>query len=193
MLRPTPSRSRTWPGFEQRDHLLEEAADALRLGLVAADGDLVAAHVDRDGERVLDDAQQLVALTEQAHHEVVARYEDLDLGRRRCWHVGDERSRGSVGRRLRLRGDRLRGQAVTARRPSSSSRLPEIVGAAAHHRGEHPEVVAADREHLAVEVLALELDRRRVAGDHRGVGVVDLVQPDEVDGEAVADESAPVR
>ena len=40
-----------------------------------------------DGERGLDEAQQLVALAEQAHHEVVARNEDLDLGRRRCWHV----------------------------------------------------------------------------------------------------------
>ena len=52
--------------LEQRDHLLEQPADALGVGLVAADGDLVAAHVDVDGERVLDDAQQLVALTEQA-------------------------------------------------------------------------------------------------------------------------------
>jgi hypothetical protein len=37
--------------------------------------------VDLDGECVLHEAQQFVALAEQAHHQVVARYEDLDLGR----------------------------------------------------------------------------------------------------------------
>ena len=36
MLRPTPSRSSTWPCFEQRHQLLEEAPDAVGLGLVAA-------------------------------------------------------------------------------------------------------------------------------------------------------------
>ena len=69
----------------------------------------------------------------------------------------------------------------------------EIVGAATHHRGEHPEVVVADREHLAVEVLALQLDRRRVPRDHGGVGVVDLVEPHEVDGEALARRSPTAR
>ena len=69
------------PGLEQRDHLLEEATDPVGLDFVAPDGDLVAAHVDRDRERVLHEAQQFVALAEQAHHEVIARYEDLDLGR----------------------------------------------------------------------------------------------------------------
>ena len=44
----------------------------------------------------------------------------------------------------------------------------------------------ADREHLAVEVLALELDRGGVARDHRGVVVVELVESDEIDGEALA-------
>ena len=63
---------------------------------------------------------------------------------------------------------------------------PEVFGAAAHHRGEDPEVVAADGEHLPVEVLTLQLDGRGVARDHRGVGVVDLVQAHQVDGEAVA-------
>ncbi len=67
--------------FEQRDQLLEEATHPVGLGIVAADRDLVAADVDRDRERVLHEAQQFVALTEQAHHEVVARHEDLDLGR----------------------------------------------------------------------------------------------------------------
>ena len=79
--------------LEQRDHLLEEATDPFGFDLVAANGDLVPAHVDRDGEGAFDEAQQLVALTEQPDHQVIARDEDLDLGRRRCWHVGRERSR----------------------------------------------------------------------------------------------------
>ena len=62
----------------------------------------------------------------------------------------------------------------------------ELLGAPPHHRREHAEVVVADREHLAVEVLALQLDRRGVAGDHGRVVVVDLVQPHEVDREALA-------
>ena len=61
----------------------------------------------------------------------------------------------------------------------------ELFEAAAHARGEHPEVGAADREHPAVEVLALELDRRREAGEDRGVGIVELVQAHEVDREAL--------
>ena len=89
------------PGLEQRDELLEEATDAFGLDLVAGDGDLVAAHVDRDGERGLDQAEQLVALTEQADHEVVARYEDLDLGRRRCWHVAARVAAEHMARRVR--------------------------------------------------------------------------------------------
>ena len=137
MLRPTPSRSSTWPGFEQRDHLLEEAGDTLGFDLVAADGDLVAPHVDRDGERVLDEAQQLVALAEQTHHEVVARDEDLDLGRRRCWHVSGERSRARVDRELRG-GRRVTGGAEAELVEPAT----EVFGAATHHRGEDPEVVA---------------------------------------------------
>ncbi len=75
-------------GFEQRDHLFEQPSDAVGFVFVAPDGDLVPAHVDLHRERVLHEPQQFVALAEQAHHQVVARYEDLDLGRRRCWHVG---------------------------------------------------------------------------------------------------------
>src|ERR1700730_2562046 len=62
----------------------------------------------------------------------------------------------------------------------------EVLRTATHHRGEDAEVVAADGEHLPVEVLALELDGSRVAGDDRGIVVVDLVETDEVDGEAIA-------
>ena len=39
------------------------------------------------GERGLDEAQQLVALAEQAHHQVVAGDEDLDLGLGHGWCV----------------------------------------------------------------------------------------------------------
>ena len=73
------------PGLEQRDELLEEPADALGLVGVAGDGDLVAADVDRDGERGLDQAEQLVALAEQATMRWLPGYEDLELGRRRQW------------------------------------------------------------------------------------------------------------
>ncbi len=48
--------------------------------------DLVAPHVDGGvGEGGLDEAEQLVALAEQARHEVVAGNEDLDLGRGCTW------------------------------------------------------------------------------------------------------------
>src|SRR5262249_8253132 len=50
--------------LEERDHLLEETPDAFGLRVVAPYGDLVATHVNRDGERVFDEPQQLVALTE---------------------------------------------------------------------------------------------------------------------------------
>ena len=99
----------------------------------------------------------------------------------------DERSR-----RIRRSDALLVDDAVTRvdrRGPQAELVEPaaEVVGTAAHHRGEHTQVVAADREHLAVEVLALELDRGRVAGDHCRVVVVDLVQADQVDREAVVD------
>ena len=51
------------------------------LGSVALDGDLVAPHGDVHAvEGLFDQAQQLVALAEQADHEMVAGDEDLDLG-----------------------------------------------------------------------------------------------------------------
>ena len=185
--------------LEQRHHLLEQPPDALGVGLVAADGDLVAAHVDVDRERVAHDAEQLVALTEQAHHQVVARDQDLDLGRRRSWHVGASvvvavPTRRGAGVRVRpadRRSAPRAAQAWVARRPERLEPAAELLGAAAHHRGEHPEVVVADGEHLPVEVLALELDGRGVARDHRRVVVVELVQAHEVDGEALARASPP--
>ena len=60
----------------------------------------------------------------------------------------------------------------------------ELVGPPPEHRGEHPQVVAADREQPTVEVLALELDRRRVPRQHRGLRLVERVQLHEVDREA---------
>ena len=75
--------------LEQHDHLLEQPADALDLVAVAGDVDLVAAHEDLHRELGLDEAQQLVALTEQTDHEMVARHEDLhgrvrSVAGRRC-------------------------------------------------------------------------------------------------------------
>jgi hypothetical protein len=77
MLRPTPSRSSSCPRLEERDHLLEQAADAVGFGIVAPNRDLVPAHVNGHGERVLDEPQQLVALAEQPDHQMVAGNEDL--------------------------------------------------------------------------------------------------------------------
>ena len=65
--------------LQQHDQLVEEPPDLL--GALAVDGDLVAPHVDRRvGERRLDQSQQLVALAEEAHHQMVAGNVDLDLG-----------------------------------------------------------------------------------------------------------------
>ena len=71
----------------QQDHqLLEQPADPIGLGRIAVDRDLVAADVDLDiAERAFDQPQQLVTLTEQTGHQVVAGNGDLDLrGIRRC-------------------------------------------------------------------------------------------------------------
>ena len=51
------------------------------------------------------------------------------------------------------------------------------------HDGEHPEVGAPDREHAAVEVLALALERSREPVEDVRVRVVELVQAHEVDRE----------
>ena len=68
------------PRLDEQHHLLEEAGHPLGLGQLARDGDLVAPHVDRHREGALDEAQQLVPLPQQAHHEMVAGHEHLDLG-----------------------------------------------------------------------------------------------------------------
>src|SRR5438309_1236819 len=64
--------------LEQQHQLLEQPADAVGVG--AVDGDLVAPHERLGVEGRLDQPQQLVALTQQAHHVVLAGDEDLDLG-----------------------------------------------------------------------------------------------------------------
>src|ERR1044072_4224061 len=64
----------------------------------------------------------------------------------------------------------------------------QVFGAATHHRREDPEVVVTNGEPLPVEVLALQLDRGRVGRARRGVGVVHLVEPPQVDGEALRGE-----
>jgi len=85
--------------LEQDDELLEQSPDAVGLDLVTGDRDLVAADVDRNRERVLDHAQQLIALAEQANHEMVARDKKFDRGGRvrRC-QGAREGSRGSARR-----------------------------------------------------------------------------------------------
>ena len=66
--------------LDEQDELLEQPPDPLGVVGVTGDGDLVAADVDRHREGGLDQAEQLVALAEQIHHEVVPGYEDLELG-----------------------------------------------------------------------------------------------------------------
>ena len=68
--------------FEQDDQLLEQPADALRVRCVARDVDLVSANEDLHRKGSFDHPQQLVALAQQSHHEVVARDQDLDRGAR---------------------------------------------------------------------------------------------------------------
>ena len=50
----------------------------------------------------------------------------------------------------------------------------ELVGCAPDHRRQHAQVVAPDREHAAVEVLALELDGRAYRDSTASFGVVEL-------------------
>ena len=77
--RPRPSRSSSWPCSSSTTISSNSRPTRSASARVAGDGDLVAAHEDLHRERGLDQAQQLVALTEQTHHEVVARDQDLDL------------------------------------------------------------------------------------------------------------------
>ena len=83
-----------------------------------------------DGERGLDEAQQLVALAEQAHHEVVARDEDLER------RAGGRRCQGAlrVARGARRSGARCR-RAPSDRAGAQAELLEpgaELVEAAAH-------------------------------------------------------------
>jgi len=60
---------------------LSEAPDAV--GVDSRDGDLVAPDQNLGvAERRLDEAEQLVPVAEEAHHETVVGDENLDLGRR---------------------------------------------------------------------------------------------------------------
>ena len=78
MLRRTPGFLEHVALLEQHHELVEEATDLFGVG--AVDGDLVAPHVhDRAGVGGLDEAEQLVALAEQADHQVIAGNVDLDL------------------------------------------------------------------------------------------------------------------
>ena len=63
--------------FDQHEKLVEERAHLGRLGPL--DRDLVAAHEGAGIEVLLDEPEELVALPEEGHHQVVLRL-DLDLG-----------------------------------------------------------------------------------------------------------------
>src|SRR2546430_13829971 len=63
--------------------------------------------------------------------------------------------------------------------------LCEAFGRSSEHGGEHMQLVAPDREHPAVELLALKLDGCRVVQQHRSLGVVDNAEALEVDPEAL--------
>jgi hypothetical protein len=67
--------------LEQHHELLEQPADALGVVALARDRDLVPPHVDGDGEGGLDDLEELIALAQQVHHEVVAGNQDFELRR----------------------------------------------------------------------------------------------------------------
>src|SRR2546430_2206500 len=102
--------------LEEDHHLLEQPPDPLGLRGVAGDGDLVAADVDLDREGSLDQAQQLVTLTDKAHNQMVAWNGNRALSRRRRRPVA-----ALVALGVRSPVER---SAQVARRPSSSSRRP---------------------------------------------------------------------
>ena len=80
--------------LHEDDQLLEEAGDGL--GVLALDGDLVAPDPDlglREGG--LDEPQELVALAEEADHQVVAGDVDLHGG-----HVFSDRAYRPLSRGL---------------------------------------------------------------------------------------------
>src|SRR5262249_6460734 len=90
---------------------------------------------------------------------------------------------------------RLPAPPVSARGDGAQAQLLEpraqLLAAAAHAGGQHPKVGTEDREHATVEVLALALQRRGEAIEDVRLGIVELVQPDQVDRElGVAVEAA---
>src|SRR5262249_12870331 len=67
------------PLLQQEHELFEQPGDLL--GLVALDGDLRAAHEDVGvGKGSLNEPEELIAVAEQASHEVVPWNADVDLG-----------------------------------------------------------------------------------------------------------------
>src|SRR5205807_6971154 len=64
---------------QQRDELLEQPADVLRLLVGPADGDLVAPDDDLGVEGSLHELEQLVSLAEEGDHGLAAGDDDLDL------------------------------------------------------------------------------------------------------------------
>jgi hypothetical protein len=68
------------PGVEEGHQLAEELRGEGVLGRLAGDCDLVAAHVDVRGERLLDHAEELVLVAEEAHHVVRPGYDDARDG-----------------------------------------------------------------------------------------------------------------
>ena len=80
MVRPMFPVSSVVALFEEQHQLLEEAPDC-SASAAPADCDLVAPDVDRYRERGPTIRSSSMALAEQAHHQVVAGDEDLQLGR----------------------------------------------------------------------------------------------------------------
>ena len=74
-----PSRSSSWPCSSSTTSSSKSRPTRSASARVAGDVISLPAHEDLHRERGLDHAQQLVALAEQAHHEVVARDQDLDV------------------------------------------------------------------------------------------------------------------
>ena len=97
----------------------------------------------------------------------------------------------SSGRQL-LRALAGRGvERSSPRIPSSSSRPARSSGLRPITAAKHAEVVVADREDVTRRTLALLLDRLDVTGDQRRVlVVVQLLEPNEVDGHAFARSAA---
>ena len=168
MVRFTWTASRPWPDSSRMISSSNRRADPL--GALALDGDLVAPHGDvHVVEGPLDQPQQLVALTEQAGHEMVAGNEDLDLG---ACHVrsGRDPTSGSEARSGR--------PPVGAARPRSRPAQPggQSERAAAEHVemevGHRVERVGAHVEHQPVAAVlaadALVVGHRLGRHDHGG-------------------------